>query len=300
MQRRRTRRILPAAIALLVVVGCSNGGNDTPAPPPPAEEQPGEASPSDEEPPAEDPEPDEPAAAVELYFVRSGDDRLWIEPETQWVTGSTEPGLTEIVTALMQASPVDPELSSAIPTGVAVLETTIDNGVATIDFSAELAAHSTGSAGEIAFAEQLAHTAAHVAGVTAIRVLIDGEPVNELWGHLDWSVPYEPDPFALVPITIRNPGHGQTLPAGDVTFEGEATVFEAMFMLRLLDASGTVLEEVPVMASAGGPERGDWSATFGINEPGDYIVEAEEDDPSGGEGRPPLVTQRLFTVTAGA
>lgn len=167
-----------------------------------------------------------------------------------------------------------------------------------VDVDEALSGHSTGSAGEIAFAEQLAHTAASLPDVEAVMLYINGAPIDELWGHLDWSQPITPDPFALTPVTIETPMHGATVPAGDVVAEGQATVFEAHFVIRLCDASGSIMEESPVMASTGGPERGTWSFTFTITEPGSYLIEAEEEDASGGEGRAPMLVHREFTVVA--
>lgn len=297
--RKRARatwaRVLPLTILLLA--GCTAASDEAGEPPiepaPPVEEP----APEDEDEPEA---PDEPAAAVALFFVRTSVDRQWVEPETHWIVGATEPDLASALGALGSAAPRDPALSTAVPSGLDVLSVTIEGAVAMIDLGAAITGHSTGSAGEIAFAEQLAHTARELAGVEAIQLTVGGEPITELWGHLGWSQPYFADPFALTPITIENPDHDATVPPGAVTFDGQATVFEATFMVRLRDAAGTLLEEGPVMADQGAPERGRWSVTFTIDAPGDYVLEAEEDDPSGGEGRAPAVIQRHFRVVAPA
>jgi hypothetical protein len=132
---------------------------------------------------------------------------------------------------------------------------------------------------------------------TAILLLIDGSPVTELWGHLDWSSPIEVDPFMLSPVTITTPLADDEVAVGSVTFRGQATVFEATVLVTLLDGDGRVLEEGFVTASTGAPERGTWAWTVELTTPGTYMVVAAESDPSGGEGRPPFSTTRTISAT---
>lgn len=292
---------LSAVILLIATFLAACGSDPTPdepsAPEPPVVEEP---DPSEE--PAEEPaEPDEPSAEpaddlepVEIFHVRTSIDGLWVEP----VVLEVEPGDDLAVTAMQHlfgTAPVDPELSTAAP-AVTVLGVERDGSVLVVDVDAAMHDTSGASMQEIAFAHQFAHTAAALGDVTGARLTIEGEPIDDLWGHLDWSVPIEPDPFALSPITIVEPTHADEVAAGAVEVHGEATIFEASFWLRLLDADGAIVEEITVMASTGAPERGTWSHTFEITDPGEYMIEAEEPDMSDGEGRAMLVTTRAITV----
>jgi spore germination protein GerM len=304
MRSVRSATLAATVLAVTTLLASCTAGSE-PAPPDPAPtEQPDPApeSPEPEPPtPEEAGEPDPLAVVVAVYFGRSTDDWIWVEPVERWVEVPDEDDDTVALAALRSLfahAPDDPDLFSAVPDGVEVLATMRDGATLTVDVDGSMAATSGGSAQEVAFAEQLAHTAAALDGVTAVRLMIAGEPVDELWGHLDWSMPIEPDPFALSPITIERPQLDATVPAGEVVASGQATVFEANFMIRLYDESGTLLAETNVMASMGAPERGTWSHAFAIDEPGSYVVEVEEDDPSGGEGRTPLVVRRPFEVVA--
>ncbi len=293
------RRLLAHSTVLLllaaILAACgSDATPEEPAVPDPAPAEEPDPTEESEGPgdPAEEPEPTlEPAT---VFHVRTSVDWHWVEPEPVEV----DPG-DDLERAVMQVlfgtPPVDPELSTAAP-AVTVLGVERDGSVLVVDVDAAMHDTSGSSMQESAFAQQFAHTAAALGDVTAARLTVDGAPIDELWGHLDWSVPVEPDPFALSPITIAEPLHDATAPAGAVETRGEATVFEATFWLRLLDADGTVIEEVTIMASAGGPERGTWSHTFEISDPGEYSIQAEEPDMSDGEGRAPLVTTRTITV----
>jgi hypothetical protein len=48
------------------------------------------------------------------------------------------------------------------------------------------------------FAQQLAHTALLDSSLNELRVLINGEAISELWGHIDWSMPITADPSLVV------------------------------------------------------------------------------------------------------
>lgn len=296
--RSRSRlAVVATALAALVLAACGGQGTPTtPTDPSPTDPSPTDPAPTDPAP--TDPIPTDPAGYVTVFFARDGDDRVWIEPEELAAAGADPTALAAAIERLFGGVPDDPELWTAVPEGVEVLSVELDGDVLVVDVSQALADASGSSTQEVAFAEQLAHTAATSEGVVAVRLLVEGEEIDELWGHLDWSEPIEPDPFALSPITIEQPRRGEPQPAGEVVVGGQATVFEATLMLRLLDGSGEVLEETAVTASAGGPERGTWEHAFEIDEPGDYVVEAEEIDASDGEGRPPFLVRRDVEVVA--
>ncbi len=288
-----------AAITALTAA-CTSPAVDEPSDEtPPAQEEPDAEPPPVGEP---DPEPDPPDDATGpeittvVYAARSGSDRVWVEPVVVDIPTPTGDAAYDAMRALFAHSPADPELFTAVPVGVDVIDVEAQASTLVVDLASAIADSSASSTQELAFAEQLAHTAAAIDGIDTVRVLIDGEAIDDLWGHLDWSVPIEPDPFALTPITIASPTHDEVVAAGEVTIEGEATVFEATFTIRLLDGDATLLEETYVMATMGAPERGNWHHTFHIVDAGVYRVEVEEYDASDGEGREPLVAGRTFTV----
>ena len=275
---------------------------DEPALPPSPEPAPAPTAPADEV-PVELP-------TLPVHFVRSGPVSFFVEPvdvdATAALAGTDPASLSAeelasiLFTLQLGAVPTDPDLSTSVPRGAELLGVSISDSVLTIDVSGALASASGSSSQETTLAEQLAHTATNVPGVSALALTVDGTPVSELWGHLDWSAPIEPDPFSLSPITIVGPAHGETVPAGTVVVTGLATVFEATLLVRLLDASGAVVPVEPgfVTASEGGPGRGDWTWEIELA-PGTWTIEAEAPDMSDGEGPPPFVTRRTVVVVAG-
>lgn len=295
--RKHARSASLALMASLALLLAACGEAEEPAADPGAEE-PGAETPGEPEEPGETPEePDEAAQRATVHFARSAETDVFVEPEVHVVTGADVDERAAPFEALFGGvAPHDPALFSAVPDGVGLLGVSVEDAVLTVDVDGAMASTSGASAEEVAFAGQLAHTAAELDGIDAVRLTIDGAGIEDLWGHLDWSEPFEPDPFQLSPITIEVPAHGDDVTAGSLTVSGQATVFEAMLMVRLLDDTGTVLDEAPVMASEGGPGRGSWSHEFEIDAPGTYTVQAEESDPSGGEGRPPFATERTVQV----
>lgn len=233
---------------------------------------------------------------VTVFFARNDETTVWIEPEVHDIDAETEATARAAMEILLGGEPRNPDLFSSAPEGVSVLATNIRDGVLIVDLSGEVVERGMGSTQEASFAQQLAHTAASFDGVSAVQVYVEGEPITDPWGHFDWSEPIEPEPAILSPITIDEPRYGASVGTGEVTFSGDALVmFEATFQVRLFGPDGELRHEDFAMTDDAF-ERRPWSYTFTITEPGVWTFEAEEDDPSGGEGRPPLRTSVTFEV----
>jgi hypothetical protein len=291
----RARLVALAAATALLLAACGGETTDgAPAPAPAPAPSPGPTEPASPADPA-------PTAVVAVHLVRSGPTDFFIEPVPVTVPAfgdALSARITAAVAALLALTdPDDDELFTSVPAGTTLHRVSVDGAVATLDLSGSIIGSSGGSAQEITFAQQLAHTARVDDSITAIQVLVDGQPITELWGHLDWSGPIEVDPFVLSPVTVTTPLAGEEVPIGQVTFRGQATVFEATVLVTLLDGDGTVIEEGFVTATTGAPERGTWEWTVELPTPGAYTVVAGESDPSDGEGRPPFSTTRTIRAT---
>ena len=105
-----------------------------------------------------------------------------------------------------------------------------------------------------------------------MRVLVEGAPVETLWGHADTRGPLTrtPDEETLGPVWLDVP-EGGTVTGG---FGGSATVFEATVSWQLRSGD-SVVDEGFSTASTGAPERGEWTATTDAP-PGDYELWAFE------------------------
>lgn len=311
-------RRLPSVAAFLVVLlllaacGSSPGEEPTAAgssDPPAAPD--GEAStaadagtPGREEPQGQGLPPREPEGAgstgqVNAWFVRQGQSSVWLESENVRLNESTVEVLRAAVEAIINGRAANPDLTSFVPPETRLLDVRIEDGLALVDLSDDLVRAAGSSTEEVAFAQQLAQTSTQFATVDAVRLLVEGEPVSEVWGHVDWSEPLTADPQLLSPIIIDQPAWGSAQPGGPVTVSGTANTFESTVELRLIDPDGAVVEETfTTAAQPAVGQRGPWEHTFDAEAvtPGTWTIEAVEPDPSDGEGRPPFTTSVQFTV----
>jgi hypothetical protein len=85
------------------------------------------------------------------------------------------------------------DLGTVVPQGITINNVVITDGIVTVDLDDTIRLVSGSSTEETLFAQQLAHTALLDSSLTALRVLIDGQAISELWGHLDWSMPVTAD-----------------------------------------------------------------------------------------------------------
>lgn len=286
----RTVALVIAAVLLLVACG----------------EQPVEPGPS----PSPDPDattaaPEEPADAepgdveeVAVWFAHESG--MWVEPETITLEDPTPTAAHAAMEALVAGDAAHPQRTTLAPEGTAVLDVDIDGPTLRVDLSDDVTQSPGGSAQEQAFAQQLAHTAVEFDPVEAVQLLVEGEPITELWGHLDWSGPIHPDEAAIAPILILEPAWGSTQPPGPVTAAGTSMTFEATVELRLVDPGGSVVEET--FTTAAQPdigERGPWEHTFEheATTEGTWTIEAIEPDPSAGQGRPPFTTTTQIEIS---
>jgi hypothetical protein len=179
----------------------------------------------------------------------------------------------DAVIHMLEVAPVDPDYDSLWADGTEVLSVRREGTTAVIDLSSEAATNGGGSAFEAMTVQQLVHTVtAAEPSLTGVQLLVDGSPVETLWGSVDLRQPLTRTPAAetLGPVWLDVPDGGVV--TGE--FGGSATVFEATVSWQLR-AGDRVVEEGFSTASTGAPERGEWTATT-VAAPGDYELWAFE------------------------
>jgi len=95
-------------------------------------------------------------------------------------------------------------------------------------------------------------------------------------------------------IVVESPEPGVSV-SSPVTISGTASVFEGTVQLRILDADGEEIASAFTTASAGAPERGNFSeeVEFTVDEAQDGVVEVFEQNVASPEESP---ERELFTV----
>ena len=246
------------------------------------------AEPVEDEEPAEEPD-DEPdgTSSVYVWVVRDFHGDRWLESERRDLAEPTQAVASAAMSELLTQPTMHPELIPPAGTDNEVLGVDLADGVLTVDIDGAIHDAATGAAGEEAFQQALAHTGAQFDTVDAVHLLVDGQEIDELWGHLDWSEPVEPDDELLAFIDVEEPGwmddHGVDEP---VTVSGTSLTFESNVPLTLVDPDGRIVEETFTTAEQPAiDQRGPFEHTFDAmpDRPGMWTIIVDEPDPSGGE-----------------
>lgn len=290
--RRSPRPARPVAVALAALVVLSGCGDaDEPARPAPSTTT--SASPS-VTPPSET---SAPARETGVWF-QVDTARLGLRLARELRDLPADDPVRAGVEAMI-AGPDDPDYASPWNPETEVLATGVEDGRITVDLSADARTSNVGSAGAALMIQQLVYTATDAAGTprAQVELLVDGQPAGELWGAVAWDGPVgreDADDVRML-VQIDAPREGQVV-TGPLTVNGEANVFEATVVWRILDAGGELVDSSFVTTT----EAFTFAPfEFGIVlDPGTYVVEIQEDDPSAGEAGPPMTDTRTVTIEA--
>ncbi|HEX3031477.1 MAG TPA: GerMN domain-containing protein [Bacillota bacterium] len=127
-----------------------------------------------------------------LYYTsKDGASLVQESREVVKVPGMARKAMEELLKGPVPAS----GLSNPIPAGTRLLDINLKpDGLAIVDFSSELkAGHPGGSASEALTVYSIIDTLAQFPTVQRVQILLEGQSVETLAGHLDLSKPLEPD-----------------------------------------------------------------------------------------------------------
>lgn len=165
--------VLIAAVGFAGVLGC--GAKKAPPKGAPGDEQAGPPKPSK-------------GVTLKLYF---GDpNAMYLEAEERTVA---EPGDNLPLTAVKELvkGPRVEGHSRTIPPEARVLDVKVVDGVAYVNFSKEVQTkHWGGSTGETFTIFSLVNTLTELPGVDKVQILVEGEKVETLAGHIDLAGPF--------------------------------------------------------------------------------------------------------------
>ena len=269
------RRRSAVLALLLLATACGGGDGTTPSP---------SASPS----------PTRPTTDVTLWFV--GDTPLGFRlfPEVHAIDAPGDVALSALRTLVDDGlRPDDPDLaspwadaaSSVISIGRRETTATIDLRYGRLNVGAEAEA--------LAIAQLVRTVASADPTIEAVTLLVDGEPIESLAGHVDASLPFPVagTDTALATVWISEPREGATI-AGDLSFGGEACTFEAAVPWQVL-RGGEVIASGTALAAEACPARTSWRVDVGALPPGRYVLRVY--DLSARDGS--LIAEDTTTVT---
>ena len=273
-------------VAVAVLVGAVLAGCGGPAPAPS-----GSVGPTLEPPPTEIPVP----SALPVYYVAETAAGPRLQREFHRVV-TDDPASDAVREMLASPTGTDPDYRTFWPAGTSLRSpVTSGAGVITVDLTGLTPGAEVGSAGAEMTVQQLVYTVqGALQSVDPVRILVDGEPVDELFGAVSTAEPVErADVYATRSLVqIDDPADGATI-SGPVEVTGEAAVFEATLLWEV-ESGGEVVDS-GFTSTAEGQVFAPFAFTLDLA-PGEYVVRIMEDDPSGGEGRPVLVDDKTITV----
>ncbi|MGE3287086.1 MAG: Gmad2 immunoglobulin-like domain-containing protein [Pseudonocardia sp.] len=275
-----TCKVLTVLLVALAAAGCAQTRPE-PGSPAPVTSSPAPAPPGAQE------------RAVPVYFVAEtpSGPRLYREFHRIMTADPASDAVRE-----MLRGPLDPDYRTPWPSGTALrAPVTAADGVITVDLTLGSGSAQVGTAGAEMTVQQLVYTVqGALQSSDPVRILVDGAPVPELFGAVATAEPVaRGDQYAVRSLfQIDSPAEGATV-GSPVTVSGEAAAFEANVPWEVRQ-DGRVVQRGFATA-----EVGQQFAAFRFTvtlPPGTYEVKITEDDPSGGEGRPPFTDDKTFTV----
>ncbi|MFK3985383.1 GerMN domain-containing protein [Micromonospora sp. NPDC050397] len=179
----------------------------------------------------------------------------------------------------------DPDYRAGWPPGTRLRAVTVSAGTATVDLAGAAApVPVSGSADDRVAAQavqQLVWTATAVTGITGVRLLLDGVPVDRLWDRVDVRevLGRAPAVDVLAPVWLISPQQGDRV-GRDLEVHVAGTVGPAGVHLRVLQGNRTVTERLLTL-SAGSPAQGEARVRLSLP-PGDYTLQAYAAAATGG------------------
>lgn len=199
---------------------------------------------------------------IAVYYTKMTDSDTYLVREVHKVNKSSDMPRTA-VEELIKGKPVTAGAYRVLPTATKVLGIKVDDqGVATVNFSADVLNANVGADGEVMGIASIVNTLTEFPNIKKVSFMVDGEVKKAMdwWGHVglyeqpfnrNISVVYQPT------IWVTSPAPNDVISDG-IELEGSARVFEATIAYRVKDAGGNVLAKGFTMASDGAPGRGDF------------------------------------------
>ncbi|MDP9443874.1 MAG: GerMN domain-containing protein, partial [Actinomycetota bacterium] len=197
---------------------------------------------------------------------------------------------------MLQRVPADPDYFTPWAPDSDALSVRRDDGVITVDLSAETLDTYAGAEVTPQLADltvqQLVYTAqAALQSTDPVRILVEGEPVDQLFGSPTAEPVARADQLTVQsPIWITDPPQGATV-GRRLTFRGVANTFEANVAWQVLRGDQVVADGATT-AVGGAMVFSEWSDTVQLP-PGEYVLRAYESSAEDGS----LVAEDTKAIT---
>jgi len=230
---------------------------------------------------------------LQVWFTQHG--KLFVTGRTVPATQAVGRAAVNRLLAGPSAAEQAAELRSQIPAGTALLDLSVNAGIATVDLSDAFEAGAGPAAMPVRIA-QIVYTLTQFPTVKGVRFQIDGHGVTVIGGVPVQSAQTRAMYRGYLPaITVQSPVIGQQV-TSPATVSGTADVFEATVSVRVLDSAGREIARTFTTASCGTGCRGSYSVTvpYSVTRAGHGTVEVFES--SAKDGTPVNVEQIPVTL----
>ena len=208
---------------------------------------------------------------VALYFLKdTGTDLILVREEhTVLKTAQVAKAALE---ELINSQPSTENAFKVIPKSTKVLGISINEGLATVDFSREVLDANVGSSGEAFGIQSIVNTLTEFPTINTVAFKVEGkldERAKDWWGHVGL---YE-QPFKRDLSYVREPAIWVTTPrpenevSSPLTVRGSAMVSEAVVSMRIVTKDGQIIAQANTMAAGGAPLRGDFNTGISFEAP---------------------------------
>ena len=233
--------------------------------------------------------------SVSMYFVGDTPTGFKLFSEKYSLRGDYDLvtlALDELISG--KAQPADKDYANLWGTGTSLNAYTLDGSIGVIDL--KMGKLNVGAEAESRAIDQLLWTASGIdENIDGIRLLVDGEPIESLAGHVDaTSVIKRQETYQVLSnLQISSFREGAVL-KNPVNIWGQACTFEAN-VVWTLRKDGKVLKKAPTTAASACPDRSSWNVELGLLGVGSYSFTVQ--DFSAEDGSLSAQDNKNFTVT---
>lgn len=216
---------------------------------------------------------------IAVYYPKMSENDTYVVREIHKVKKTSDMPKTA-VEELIKGKPVTQGAFRVLPAATKVRSVKVnEQGLAVVDFSADVLKANVGASGEEMGITSIVNTLTEFPNIKKVSFTVDGEEKKAMdwWGHVGLSEqPFSRNLSAVSEpvIWVTAPAPGQVI-SSPVEIKGTARVFEATISYRIVDSTGKKLAEGFTNASAGAPERGEFSTkvSFKTSGPGKGKIE---------------------------
>lgn len=205
---------------------------------------------------------------IALYFVKDNGKDFYLKREIH-ETPKTEAVARKALELLINAKIKDKDAVRPIPEDTKVLGISINDGIATVDFSKEIKAFNAGHSLEAVSIQAITNTLTEFNTINQVKILVEGKEAGNLWGHVDITdlklnrnldSVYEPS------IWVTNIKENDLL-TNKTSIKGSMSLFENTMNYRLYDENGNIISEHYVNGKLNGLTRADFDFTIDFKTP---------------------------------